>query len=46
MLFSVFEGGSQALCFGGSYSDYEEDYKRRDGNKKLNHLYWTYINNI
>ena len=32
----AFEGDSQATWFEGNYSDYEEDYKRRHGNKELN----------
>ena len=32
----AFEGDSQAVWFEGNYSDYEEDYKRRHGNKELN----------
>ena len=32
----AFEGDSQAVWFEGNYSDYEEDFKRRHGNKELN----------
>ena len=32
----AFEGDSQATWFEDNYSDYEEDYKRRHGNKELN----------